>query len=152
MEADTMITSFNIVTSLRVYLTEKYGIPTVIKQHGWKVPESKPFFTVKDYSNLYNRYGKENEIVQGIVPIEFGIHADTLRDLSKLHSDILTEVLYGVIPLLDSEGKRVGEFSFKGIEADSEVINDVESVEYETARNRRYIEAHTHITYIKQYK
>lgn len=147
-----MITSFNIVTSLRVYLSRKYGVPTIIKEHGWKHPEVKPFLTVKDFNNLYRNYGKEMELVESLVPIEIGIHADSMRGLHELHANMLTEIMYGVIPLLDSSGTQVGEFSFTGLEEDSEIISDVEPIQYETAKNRRYLVATTRIIYTKQYK
>lgn len=146
-----MITSYNIKISLRVYLMQKYDMPVVLKYQGWKSPDDKPFMTVMDYSNLYRDYTGSKELIDRVVPIEIGLFADNMRELETIHSGIVEDILYNSIPLLDDSGEEIGKFSFTSIEADSEVINDVDPVEYETAKNRRYIEAHTKITYIKQY-
>lgn len=140
-----MITSYNIEISMRKYLIDKYGHPTVLKKQGWKVPEAKPFFTVQCPISTYNMLAKNKELIRENVLIEFGLYSDTIHELASMHSDVKLDLLYGTIPLLDAEGSVIGKFSFTEMVSDSGIIDDVQSPENETSLNRRYIEARMHL-------
>lgn len=145
-----MITSYNLEISLRKYLIDKYGFPVVLKKQGWKVPDSKPFFTVRSTVSDYAMLTKNKELIQENVLIEIGSFADSAHELAPMVANVKMDVLYANIPLLDNDGTEIGKFSFASIISDSEVIDDVQVVEDETNTSRRYIEASTSIALYKR--
>ena len=144
-----MITSYNLEISLRIFLENKYGYPTVLKKQRWKVPDTKPFMTIESPTSTYNMLAKDKELIQENVLLEIGCFADSEHELNALFSKVKLDILYVNIPLLDDDGIEVGKFSFSEIVADSGIIDDVQTVEDETNLSRRYLEARTHLALLK---
>lgn len=145
-----MITSYNIEISMRMFLIQKYGLPVVLRKIGWRVPDTKPFYTVNSPTTNHLNLTKNKELVRGIVLLEIGCFADSIRELNELQTNVKQDILYETIPLLDSEGNKVGSFSFTEIVGDTEFLDDTMEVHNETIRNRRYIETRAEIAYVKQ--
>lgn len=147
-----MITSYNIVVSMRKYLIDKYGLKTVIKTMGWKVPKERPFYSVSSPTTNHLTLAKNKELIHGVVLVEVGCYADSLVELNEITTNVKSDILYSTIPLLSDSGEVIGAFSFSEIVGDTEITDDdTQPVQNETVRNRRYIEARASIAMVKEY-
>ena len=145
-----MISSYDMMISLRVYLEEKFGLPTVIRTKGWKIPSTNEFLTVYNPSSSHLNLSKNKELVDVRVQLEIGCFGSDVRSISKIFNDINKEIMYGVVPLLDiNTGDEIGAFSFEGIDIDSDFIGDDVPIENDVYKHRRYVVASTKLAYIK---
>lgn len=144
-----MITSYNIEISLRKYLMDKYGLPVELRKQGWSPPDTRPYYTVNSPTSTPTVLTKNKTLINSRVLIEVGCFADTISGLASLQKDVLNDIMYGSIPLLDDSGADIGSFSFKEIVSINDITDDTQSTSNESSINRVYIECRTEIAYVK---
>lgn len=146
---ETKISYGILLHSLRKYIEDTTGLPTVWRYVGFKPPSTPDFMTIQFVNSAFNTRTKLRELVDERIFFHISTAATDVVTLDKQQSKLTEILMYHKIPLLDYEGNQHGIFSVTNITA----INQIDygtQVEQETERLRSYTDFYVDVNHIKK--
>lgn len=146
---ETKITYGILLHSLRKYIEDTTGLPTIWRYVGYKPPSSLNFMTISFVNSAFNTRTKMKELVDERIFFNISTAAQDVVTLDKQQSQLTEILMYHKIPLLDYEGNQHGVFSVTDITAINHIDYGTE-VEKESDRLRSYTDFYVDVNHIKK--
>jgi hypothetical protein len=133
-----MDTQTQILHSIKLFLEEETGIPSLILYDGIDLPSDKPFVTVRQMQNNYLPVSKRKETMSISYGVRLGLFENSSHERMASQEAIKDLLLFEDIPLYDVEGTKTGETL--GSDLLAVVPLDAEDVTSDTYTHRVYFD------------
>lgn len=128
----------NVINSLKINLEELTEINTVILYDGIKLPKEKPFITIDQLTNTFDRIAKQKESVRTNHNFRVGVFAKSLRNRYEIQQTLRDIFSFYELALYNEEGINTGR-KFE-ITSMNEIPLSAEDISSDTDKHRVYFD------------
>lgn len=126
---------YDILYSLRKFLTEQTGVRTDIIYDGYEYPKAKPFMTIETLMDERIYRNKRREAVQSIEHIQLSYHAEHFADRTRMADEISDLLTFNKIPLIKAD-RSDSPIGFFDVEVTAVIPMPAEDLARESEKHR----------------
>lgn len=132
--------------SLRMFLEDRTGIPTILIYDGIDLPDEKPFIEIRQLPNSNTTLSKQRESVEVTYRFQIGLFADSHAERTQRQDEIRDLFLFEDIPLYTNLGELTSRFF--NVNLTNEVPFEADDLSDKTNTHRVYFDVEiTNVTH-----
>ena len=134
------VNQYDFLTSIKLYIEDKLGLPCDIVTDGYKWREDKPFCTIEQSSGNISYNVKGREAVESIYRAQIGLHASNGVERMRLQERVNDALMFGNIPYYDFNKSAEVPVGFFSVEIENVMPMPADDIAKQSKRHTVYFD------------